>query len=68
MQGKTGQENAAKLNDVVSEPVNNDWLNQIYRNYDVKKLSLESQINFKVSDRLERRKTKSTKKYCKQIC
>jgi hypothetical protein len=50
--------NAAKLNDVVSEPVGDGWLNQIYENYNVKKLLLETQKNFKVSDELERRKTK----------
>ena len=50
--------NAAKLNDVVSEPVDNTWIDMLYKKYNVKKINLESQIDFKVSENLLKRKTK----------
>ena len=49
--------NAAKLNDVVSEHVNNDWISAMYRNFNIKKLYLETQIPFNVPSLLESRKT-----------
>jgi len=48
--------NAAKLNDIVSEPVHNDWITSMYQNFNIKKLFLETQVPFKVSNLLEERK------------
>lgn len=48
--------NAAKLNDVVSEPVHNNWISKMYENFNMKKLLLETQVPFSVPDILEKRK------------
>ena len=49
--------NVAKLNDVVSEHVNNHWISLMYNNFNIKKMHLETQIPFSVPDILEKRKT-----------
>ena len=49
--------NAAKLNDIVSEHVDNDWVSKMYKNFNVKKLFLETQVPFEVPDILKKRKT-----------
>jgi hypothetical protein len=50
--------NIAKTKDIVSEPVDNNWISQMYSNFNIKKLLLESQILFDVPKELEIRKTK----------
>ena len=49
--------NAAKINDIVSEPVKNIWISWMYQYFDIKKLFLGTQINFIVPPILETRKT-----------
>tara|TARA_R100001377_G_scaffold75574_1_gene52175 strand:+ start:6079 stop:6816 length:738 start_codon:yes stop_codon:yes gene_type:complete len=48
--------NAAKINDIVSEPVDNNWISMMYENFNIKKLQLEAQVPFNVPQILEDRK------------
>ena len=49
--------------DAVSEPVANSWVSELYENFEVKKMLLDKQIKFDVSELLERRKLKFTNSF-----